>query len=180
MTPTGLEETATLESGQESKAHLNHPLNNIYLLISVRFWALLLPLMARTDNLDVLLKRCAPAGGTYFMGISAPKIARQIRKAVRKPYLMRDRPCLREGLLLFRFLTIAGYRVTLHFGVDRTSIDKKTMSAHCWVVLKDQTYLPPDNTIVEIARYSANNKNAVNGKVEIERLPMQGAPGEAA
>jgi hypothetical protein len=64
---------------------------------------------------------------------------------------MRDRRCLREGLLAFRFLSMAGYRPVLRFGVERTSLNRSSLSAHCWIEL-DQTVIlnPPTPGMVEI------------------------------
>jgi hypothetical protein len=63
---------------------------------------------------------------------------------------MADRPCLREGLLLNRFLVMGGFRPSLHFGVDRTSLNSPRAEAHCWVTLGEMVFNPPAANIVEI------------------------------
>ena len=50
-----------------------------------------------------------------------------------------------------RFLTLAGVPATIHFGVDRTSIGKAKLAAHCWVSADDMPVLnPPEPTMVTI------------------------------
>ena len=82
-----------------------------------------------------------------------------MKRATRRPWLMRDRPCLRQGLLAMRFLRLAGYRPVLHFALDRTSVASSVLSAHCWVTLDGKVLLNPATpTMVEILAY-------VNGRL---------------
>jgi hypothetical protein len=127
-----------------------HPIKWLRLVLAVRAWALWIPVLARGKDLQPLLTRAGPRGGTPYRGLSVDTIARSCRSAVRHPIFMADRPCLREGLLLNRFLVMAGYAPTLHLGVDRTSVNGPRMKAHCWIQLGDRTFNPPDGNTVEI------------------------------
>jgi hypothetical protein len=116
------------------------------------FWAKTLPLRCRKsrDFADIL--RIADAGSDRrYAGLAATYIAKRAKRAARRPWVMRDRRCLREGILAYRFLTLAGVPATIHFGVDRTSIGKAKLSAHCWVSADDMPVLnPPEPTMVTI------------------------------
>lgn len=70
-----------------------------------------------------------------WTGVTAHDIAHWVLRATRKPWLMRDRRCLRQGLLGTRFMRMAGHDAELHFGVDQKSLSEPAVSAHCWVVV---------------------------------------------
>lgn len=126
-------------------------LRRLALRLHVALWARWLPVLAREPELHRLLKRAAPPPGTPYAGIPADIIIRRVRKACRRPVLMRDRPCLREGLLAYRFLRLAGFRPRLHFGVDRDSAAAPRLAAHCWVSLDGRVVLnPPLPSHVEV------------------------------
>ncbi|BCP53099.1 hypothetical protein K32_17160 [Kaistia sp. 32K] len=116
------------------------------------FWAKTLPFRCRKsrDFSDIL--RIAHAGASRrYAGLRSAYIGTRAKKAGRRPWLMRDRRCLREGILAYRFLTLAGIPATIHFGVDRTSIGKAKLSAHCWVSAVGMPILnPPEPTMVTI------------------------------
>jgi hypothetical protein len=141
-----------------------HPIKWLRLVLAVRAWALWIPVLARGKELQPLLTRAGPAGGTPYRGLSVDTIARCCRSAVRRPLLMADRPCLREGLLLNRFLVMAGYAPTLHLGVDRTSLNSPRMKAHCWIELGDRTFNPPDANMVEIHVHHSGREMAAEAR----------------
>jgi hypothetical protein len=116
------------------------------------FWARTLPLRCRKSIGFADVLRVADAGASRrYAGLDAAYVARRAKKAARRPWVMRDRRCLREGILAYRFLTLAGIPATIHFGVDRTSIDKAKLEAHCWVSAPDMPVLnPPEPTMVTI------------------------------
>lgn len=114
-------------------------------------WARLVPVLAWRSDLASLLKRVSPRPVTPYLGLPADLIAYRARRSVRCPHFMKDRPCLREGILADRFLRLAGYRSEIHFGVDKQSITQDTLAAHCWVVLDDAVLLNrPTNAMVEV------------------------------
>ena len=55
--------------------------------------------------------------------------------------MMRDRRCLREGLLAYQFLAAAGFRPRLHFGVEADAATSARVAAHCWVTVDGRTLI---------------------------------------
>lgn len=89
-----------------------------------------------------------------YAGLSPEYILKHVVRVTRRPYFMRKRRCLRQGLLAFRFMKACGYDVELHFGVDRTS--HQDMRAHCWLVHNGRVVLnPPDVNTQTILVHSA-------------------------
>lgn len=114
-------------------------------------WARLVPFLAWRRDLTSLLAYTRPRGAMPYRGLAAEYILRRIKKTTRKPWLMRNRPCLRDGVLALRFLRLAGFEPTLHFGVDKTSVAQDVLSAHCWVAIENRTMLnPPTPSMVEV------------------------------
>jgi hypothetical protein len=118
--------------------------------------ARLLPLrIPRNRPLSEVLSLAKPPRGIRYPGLPAAYILEHVLKTTRRPILMRDRRCLRQGILAFRFMAAAGHSSELHFGVDRTSL-AGTLKAHCWVVHRGATVLnPPDPATVPILIHSA-------------------------
>lgn len=116
----------------------------------LRLWlcARLLPFrIAQSGSLEAMLALAEPASEkTPLAGVSSPAIVRAVRRTLRRPLLMRDRPCLREGLLAYRFLAEAGYRPRLHFGVDPGIVASTRTMAHCWVTLDGATVIGETQT----------------------------------
>lgn len=125
--------------------------------VALWIWARLLPVLAWKRSLPSLLKIVMPRKSIPYQGLPAGYIARRVKKATRRPWLMRDRPCLREGLLALRFLRLAGFEPALHFAVDRASVKSDVLSAHCWVVLDKETLInPPSQSMVEVLVYAGD------------------------
>jgi hypothetical protein len=113
--------------------------------------ARLLPLRVRRRPLCDVLALAPLEAGTTYRGLPLPYILKHVRRTVRKPLFMRDRRCLREGLLAFRFMAAAGYEPELHFGIDRKSVADASVKAHCWVVHGGEAVLnSPDDNMVRI------------------------------
>jgi hypothetical protein len=130
-------------------------LRKVRFRLSLWAWARLLPLLARRRDLNALLALTRTGRGQPYSGLAPTYIARRVRRTTRRPRLMRDRPCLRQGLLAMRFLQLAGYRPVLHFAVDRTSVTRSVLSAHCWVTLDGEALLNSATpTMVEILSYT--------------------------
>lgn len=121
------------------------------LFMRVRFrthlwWsARIMPLRVRSRPLDAVLTLAQPNLATPYAGLPLTYIVKRVRRTVRRPLLMRDRRCLREGLLAFRFLKAAGYQPELHFGIDKTSLPGPALKAHCWIVQNGDIVLNPPN-----------------------------------
>lgn len=123
--------------------------------LSLWTWARVLPLLAGNHSLSYLITLTRVGTGVPYRGLAPDYIVRSVKRTTRRPRLMRDRPCLRQGLLAMRFLRLAGYRPVLHFAVDRTSVSRDTLSAHCWVTLNERVILNPATpTMVEIFSYT--------------------------
>ncbi len=103
--------------------------------------AQLLPFIVRSRDLQSVLRYADVAPDPAFAQVPAEAIARWIVAATKKPWLMRKRRCLRQGLLGMRFMRLAGHRPQLLFGIDQKSLGSGAVSAHCWVVLDGQAVL---------------------------------------
>lgn len=114
--------------------------------------ARLLPVLAAKRELGPLLAASTPPDGSMpYRGAAAADIVGHVTALTARPWRMRGRRCLREGLLAFRYLRLAGFPAVLRFGVDRTSLGETRMKAHCWVTVGDEVVLnPPQPGMVEI------------------------------
>jgi hypothetical protein len=101
-----------------------------------------LPWRVQGKSFEQILAMASPEDGHIdYAGLPAEYISRRVRKSVRRPWLMRDRRCLREGLLGFEFMRRSGYSPELHFAVDPASVSSDRISAHCWVCLDGKPIL---------------------------------------
>mgnify|MGYP003678515736 CR=1 FL=1 len=67
---------------------------------------------------------------------------------------MRSRRCLRQGVLGFRYLRLAGHDPKLHFAVAPASINTPQPRAHCWISLDGETVLnPPSEPMIDLFIY---------------------------
>ncbi len=144
---------ANTDRKQEEQDRRRRPFLYLRLNIAIRIWALWIPLLARDANLTRLLARSTPPSRRPYAGFSAGTIWRCCHRAVKRPILMRDRPCLREGLLLNRFLILTGRNPVIHFGVDRASVGGPRIKAHCWVAQGDRVFNPPSPSMIEILEH---------------------------
>ncbi len=103
------------------------------LLLDIWIAARFLPFRIRGKSFSEILRLAENGNQGDVPHLPVPDIARFVRKAVRNPILMRDRRCLRAGLVGYEYLRRAGYRPQLHFAVDEVSIGSPRISAHCWV-----------------------------------------------
>jgi hypothetical protein len=128
--------------------------------IALRLKSRLMPLIVRDRPLDAVLAAAEPASARTYRGLAPEYVIDHVERATRHPWFMRDRRCLRQGLLAYHFLAAAGYRPALHFGVDRASITSVRLRAHCWVVLAGAVILnPPDGTTQTIFVYDGPRPN---------------------
>jgi len=144
---------------------------------AVRLWALWVPVLAREKHLKRLISRTLPRSSAKpYKGLTAHAIVKSCRKATRRPYFMADRPCLREGLMANRFLMLAGFNPSLHFGMDRTSLSAPTIAAHCWVVADDEVMNAPTPVMIEILRVAngAITRSGTDGLSLSTAAPLKG------
>lgn len=98
--------------------------------------------LAQNSSLTAMLDLAKPPNGPQrFVGLPASGIVRAVRRTLRRPWMLRRQPCLREGLLTYRFLTEAGFQPQLHFGVDPGIVSSSKAIAHCWVTLDQKTVI---------------------------------------
>jgi hypothetical protein len=130
------------------------PARDIRFRLALWWDARTLPFRVSRDNLTEVLAIADGAVTPGLAGLPLADIIRRVKRTTRRPWLMTDRRCLREGLLAYRFLRAAGYKPELHFGVDRDSIREPSMRAHCWVVVGGEIVLnPPDPSMVTVLRH---------------------------
>jgi transglutaminase superfamily protein len=132
-------------------------------LFRCHLWASarLMPLLVRGRSFEQVLRWAPLASPTPYRGLPAAYIVTSVNRTVRHPWLMRDRRCLREGLLGHRFLRLAGFDPELRFGVDPRSMDAQRLSAHCWVCLDGRPVVSDSLPgMVEIYRHPAASRKA--------------------
>src|SRR5690349_18852824 len=134
---------------------MSSTIKRLLLRADVWLWARVLPVLAfRRDLPSLLSVACSPTAKPYI-GFAPEYVAKHVKRAVRKPWLMRNRQCLREGVLAYRFSRQAGHKPKLHFGIDRNSFDKSLLAAHCWVTVDDEIVLKaPGAEMIEVLVYS--------------------------
>lgn len=158
-------ETRLKDRERHRADHRQHPLLLLRLRLAIRVWSILIPIFARSDDLSKILQLAAPGKHTRYDGLGSETIWRCCHRAVKRPLLMNDRPCLREGLLVYRFLVMAGFSPTLHFGVDRHSVAENAVRAHLWVRLGERVFNPPEPTMVEI--HARSHRDADKGAHQV-------------
>ncbi|WP_040591886.1 lasso peptide biosynthesis B2 protein [Mesorhizobium metallidurans] len=106
-------------------------------LFRAHLWtsARLMPVLIGQRDFEAVLKWAPLHSSTPYHGLSSSYIVAAVNRTVRHPWLMRDRRCLREGLLAHRFLRFAGFDPDLRFGVDPKSMQAPSLAAHCWLCL---------------------------------------------
>lgn len=80
--------------------------------------------------------------GIRYRGLPVAYVLDRVARATRRPILMRDRRCLRQGVLAQRFMAAAGHPCELRFGVERASLGD-AIRAHCWLVHDGKPVLNP-------------------------------------
>lgn len=128
-------------------------------LFRCHLWASarLMPVLVRNRSFEEVLKWAPLDSSTPYRGLPSAYIVARVNRTVRHPWLMRDRRCLREGLLGHRFLRLAGFDPDLRFGVDAKSMQAQHLSAHCWVCLDGRPVVSDSLPgMVEIYRHHAD------------------------
>jgi hypothetical protein len=117
------------------------PLKELQFQIALWVAARSLPLKVYGKSLSKILESARARRSSTYRGLSSHYIVKSIVRRVRHPLVMRNRRCFREGLLAFRFLEAAGFAPALHFGIDRNSLNRTDVQAHCWVVCDGEVIL---------------------------------------
>lgn len=124
--------------------------------LNLWFAARLMTIYAKRRPLGDLLRRAEPDGGKRaFCERPAETIVDAVKASVARPWRMRGRRCLREGLLCFYYLSLAGYSPVLYFGIVAKTASGPHPRAHCWLVLNGQTILnAPVEPMVELFSFN--------------------------
>jgi hypothetical protein len=115
-------------------------------MLRAHIWlvATLFPLLERLFPLRGLLWLVErPTGWTPYRGVAAERIIALIDHRLRNPRHMRRRRCLRQGMMLFHFLRLAGVPTIMHFGVLGPATSGQRLHAHCWVNIAGRDVYPP-------------------------------------
>lgn len=125
-------------------------------------WARALPLFARGSRMDRLLAvAMPPPGETPYAGLDVDTIVAAVKGATARPWRMRGTRCLREGVLAFRFLRLAGHPAIITFGIERDSVAAGAIRAHCWVTVEGRCVInPPYAGIVPIMSHDGVSRAA--------------------
>jgi len=118
----------------------------------LRWLAWRLPRLLRRKPLLAVLAELTPAASSA-RGAPAEIVA-LTQRILARPWRMRGRPCLREGLLAYHALRAAGHPAAIHFGVLRGSQRLARLRAHCWVSLdRDVLLNRPEGDYAELLVY---------------------------
>ena len=108
--------------------------------------AAIVPLLVRLLPIRLLVSVMTPPRWLHlYRRVPAERMAAVVAHRLRRPRVMRRRACLRQGLVLFHVLRLAGRPAVLHFGVYPPSVDPRRLHGHCWVTVNDVCLsAPPD------------------------------------
>lgn len=117
--------------------------------------ARLMPQVIRGKTLGEILRRATPAPHERaYCDLSAEEIVVAVKAAAARPWRMRQRRCLREGVLAFHYLSLAGHRPLLHFGLVPETIRSSRPMAHCWITVGGEAVLnPPTTPMLDLFAY---------------------------
>ncbi len=126
----------------------------IALVIHVWIVAAIVPFLVRAFTLKKIIEIFSPSPSFQpYRGIAAEDLAGVVKNRLKRPIYMVRRACLREGLLIFHFLKLAGLEATLHISVyPREEFGR--FRAHCWVTSSGRALsTPADLKMTEIFSY---------------------------
>lgn len=128
------------------------------LILRAHVWsaALLIPLLVKLLPLRwVLWLMTSSRWRRPYRGVPPEAILEAVRRRLARPRLMKRRACLREGLMLFHFLCLAGHEPEIHFAVFPPERPPRPAHAHCWVTLGSrECSAPPQKPFAEMMRYA--------------------------
>ncbi len=147
------------------------PFSSSRLPFGLNLWiaARLLPQVMKYRQLDDILRRATPEkSDRAYDNLEAAAIVEAVKKSVSRPWRMRGRRCLREGLLAFHYLKLAGYAPVLHFGLVPKTITTNRPQAHCWISLNGATILnPPAVPMLDLFAYDGVDSMPANGTAQL-------------
>jgi len=138
-----------------------HPRRHIsrrtHLLLALHVWVLatLILLLDKLLPLQRLLRLLTPrrSFGPYA-GMDVDQVVAAVGRRLRRPRHMRRRACLRQSLMLYHFLRLAGSAAVFHVAVFPPSVDPQRLHAHSWVTVGEKCVSePPATGAVEMLTY---------------------------
>jgi len=122
--------------------------------LELRWLIWTLPRRVHRLPLTRLLAEVTPAAEAAAWRRPPQQIIAAVSQALARPFRMRGRRCLREGLAAFHFLRLGGHPAVLHFGVDRRSTRAAKLRGHCWISLDGEVVMNrPGPEFVELFAY---------------------------
>lgn len=120
--------------------------------------ARLMPVVAKRAAIGELLASATPDPAVRAYGeLTTEDIVAAVKQTTSRPWRMRGRRCLREGLLAFRYLSLADHCPSIHFAVDPASLKTARARAHCWITVRGDTVMnPPDPSMIELFSYDGS------------------------
>jgi hypothetical protein len=137
------------------------------LLLRAHLWtmAALIPLLVRFLGLRHVLFLMTPPRRRRLYGSVAPEcLVALVRRRLERPRVMKRRKCLREGLLLFHFLRLAGQPAVLKIGVFPPGPDGARNHAHCWITLHDAALTVPPQGEVAVLLVHPREAASLSGR----------------
>ncbi|MGC9964128.1 MAG: lasso peptide biosynthesis B2 protein [Syntrophobacteraceae bacterium] len=126
------------------------------IILAVHVWivAAIILFLVRVLSLKKILEVFTPSPLFQpYRGICAEDLAGVVKNRLKRPIYMVRRACLREGLLMFHFLRLAGLEATLHVSVHPKEAFGR-LHAHCWVTSFGRTVSsPPGLQMAEVFSY---------------------------
>jgi hypothetical protein len=124
----------------------------------VRLVVAAIPLLDHMLSLKAMLRVLTPPiRWQPYRRLAPEAVEATVRRALRNPWHMKRRTCLREGLSLFHFLRLAGRPAVLHFAVYPPPDGAARMRGHCWVTCEGEPVSqPPDGPYAELLTCEPN------------------------
>ncbi len=140
----------------------NLPAPPLRLRLHVGLLATMVPLLVRVAPLSRLIRLLTPPAWLRpYRNADECQIVAAVRRRLASPKNMRRRACLREGLVLYHFLRLAGEPAAIHVGVYPPSSDPGRMHAHCWVTLNGRAVSdPPKEAAATMLSHGGDDKSS--------------------
>lgn len=126
--------------------------------ISLYVSARLLPLYLKRAPLQKIVQLATPEPELRgSLSLTHDEITSSVKSVLSRPWRMAGRRCLREGVMAFHYLSLAGHEPVFHFAVNAASLATARPRAHCWISIDGKVVLnPPEPGMVEVFRYDAS------------------------
>jgi hypothetical protein len=143
------------------------PFPPVWVPFRLNLWlaARLMPAFVKRRDLSHILANATPkAHQQGSLALSPNEIVESVKSVVARPWRMKGRRCLREGLLTFYYLKLSGKHPLLRFGLLKGTLTTAKPRAHCWIVLNGETILnPPEGPMVHLFDYDGARSIPASG-----------------